>query len=64
MIWCCLEERNAFNKEPKTVDQLEDEELVEETAIDWLEEQTYRWKEENDWVDKSFRISFKKEVIQ
>ena len=37
---------------------------MEETAIDWLEEQTYKWKEEDDWVDESFRISFKKGVIQ
>lgn len=64
VIWRRLEERNAFKKEPKTVDQLEDEEPVEETAIDWLEEQTYRWKEEDDWVDESFRISFKKGVVQ
>ena len=64
VIWRRLEERNAFKKETKTVDQLEEEEPVEETAIDWLEEQTYKWKEEDDWVDESFRISFKKGVIQ
>lgn len=63
-IWQRLEERNGFRKEPKTVDQLEEEEPVEETTIDWLEEQTYKWKEEDDWVDESFRISFRKGVVQ
>lgn len=64
VIWRRLEERNAFKKQVKTVDQLEEDEPMEETAIDWLEEQTYKWKEEDDWVDESFRISFKKGVIQ
>ena len=63
-IWRRLEERNALRGEPKTVDQLEEDELPEETTTDWLEEQTYKWKEDDFWADETFKISFKKGVVQ